>query len=112
MLQLFKEFDIWQYNVRKLKIDNYDKIIFFERGNLWLFFNFHSQNSYTDYGIEVIPGKYRLLMNSDEERFAGYSRLPPGQEYFTTPETAGNCLKHILKLYLPCRSVSVLTRVD
>ena len=112
MLQLFKEFDIWQYNVRKLKIDNSDKIIAFERGNLWLFFNFHSQNSYPDYGIEVMPGKYRLLMNSDEERFAGCSRLAPLQEYFTAPETDGCCLKHILKLYLPCRSALLLTKED
>ena len=112
MLQLLKEFDIWQYTVRKLKLDNSDKIIAFERGNLWLFFNFHSRQSYTDYGIEVMPGKYRLLMNSDEERFAGYNRLDPVQEYFTVPETDGNILKHDLKLYLPCRSALVLTKVD
>ncbi|MBE6403030.1 MAG: 1,4-alpha-glucan-branching enzyme [Lentisphaerae bacterium] len=112
MLQLLKEFDIWQYTVRKLKLDNADKIIAFERGNLWLFFNFHSQNSYTGYGIEVMPGKYRLLINSDEERFAGHNRLNPVQEYFTIPETDGNILKHELKLYLPCRSALVLTKVD
>ena len=112
MIHLLKEFDIWQYTVRKLKLDNSDKIIAFERGNLWFFFNFHFNNSYTDYGIEAMPGKYRLLLTSDEERFGGHDRINPQQEYFTMPELDGNILKHELKLYLPCRSALVLSKLD
>lgn len=112
MLELLKKFDIWQYTIRALKIDNFDKIIAFERGNLWIFFNFHAVNSYTGYGVEVLPGKYQLLLDSDEVRFGGNGRLTPGQYYFTQPETAENILKHELKLYLPSRSALVLTKVD
>ena len=112
MIAMLKEFDIWQYTIRKLKLDNSDKIIAFERGNLWLFFNIHPTNSYSGYGIEVMPGKYRLLLNSDEERFGGDNRLLPNQEYFTVAEKDNNALKHELKLYLPCRTVLVLTKLD
>ena len=112
MLALLKEFDIWQYTIRKLKLDNSDKIIAFERGNLWCFFNFHPDKSYTNYGIEVMPGKYRLLFSSDEARFGGNDLVLPDQEYFTLPELDKNYLKHELKLYLPSRTVLLLTRLD
>ena len=111
MLAVLKKFDIYQHAVRKLKLDNSDRIIAFERGNLWIFFNFHPHISYTDYGIEVMPGQYQLVLNSDEERFGGSNRLSRDQEYFTIPETTANCLKHEIKLYLPCRTVLLLTKV-
>lgn len=112
MLETLKKFNIWQYTIRKLKVCNQDKIIAFERGNLWIFFNFHPVNSYTDYGIEAMPGKYQLLLDSDEARFGGCGRLTADQYYFTQVEKDGNLLKHELKLYLPCRSALVLTKVD
>ena len=98
MLELLKEYNIWHWSIRKL--------------NLWIFFNFHSSNSYTDYGIEVLPGKYRLLLDSDEVRFGGSGRLVQEQYCFTHPVTCGNILKHEIKLYLPSRTALILTKVD
>ncbi|MBO5721752.1 MAG: alpha amylase C-terminal domain-containing protein [Lentisphaeria bacterium] len=112
MLALLKEHTIWQYDIRKLKVSNTDKVIAFERGNLWLFFNFNARKSYPDYGVEVMPGKYRLLFDSDSERFGGFNRVESGQYYFTIPEQEGNILKHEVKLYLPSRTALVLTKVD
>ena len=112
MLTLLRKHNIWQWSIRKLKTDDSDKIMAFERGNLWFFFNFHCQNSYTDYGIEVMPGKYQLLLNSDETLFAGQNRLQPLQCYFTEPVLCGNILKHQIKLYLPCRTALVLEKID
>ncbi len=112
MLALLKDFEIWSQAVRRLKLDNSDKIMAFERGNLWFFFNFHPCQSFTDYGVEVMPGKYKLLFNSDETRFGGHALLTENQEYFTQTEQDGNFLKHELKLYLPSRTVLVLTKVD
>jgi len=112
MLELLTEFGVYSSAVRKLKLDNHDKIMAFERGNLWFFFNFNSSKSFTDYGVEVMPGKYQLLLDSDESRFGGHARLAADQCYFTMPERCGNLLKHELKLYLPCRTVLVLSKLD
>ena len=110
--QLLTEYNIWECAVRKLKVDNIDKVIAFERGNLWIFFNFNNSKSFTDYGIEVMPGKYQLLLDSDSSKFGGENRLQQQQEYFTIPETDNNILKHELKLYLPSHSALILTKVD
>ena len=112
MLALLQEFNVYPWSIRKLKIAETDQIMAFERGNLWFFFNFNPTRSFTNYGIEVMPGKYELLLNTDEKRFGGFDRLHPRQSYFTTPEQDGNILKHELKLYLPSRSALVLTKVD
>ena len=112
MLALLKKQNIWQYDIRKLKISNQDKVIAFERGNLWMFFNLDAQNSYTDYGVEVMPGKYQLLLDSDSEQFGGFDRVEKNQYYFTIPEQTGNILKHEIKLYLPSRTALVLLKID
>ncbi|MBE6366370.1 MAG: 1,4-alpha-glucan-branching enzyme [Lentisphaerae bacterium] len=112
MLQLLLQFDVWTSAVRKLRVDNQDKIIAFERGNLWFFFNFNSHRSFTDYGIEVMPGKYQLLLDSDETRFGGSARLQKDQTYLTIPELDNNLLKHEIKLYLPCRTALILQKLD
>ena len=112
MLQILKEYEIWKFNIRKLKICNQDKIMAFERGNLWIFFNFHSHQSYTNYGVEVLPGKYQLLLNSDKSSFGGFNRLAPEQCYLTVPEQKNNILKHEIKLYLPSRTALIIAKID
>ena len=112
MLQLLQKYHIWDSAVRKLKLDDQDKIMAFERGGLWFFFNFNCQESFTNYGIEVMPGKYHLLLDSDEIRFGGSGRLTPEQYYLTIPEQDGNLLKHEIKLYLPSRSALILRKAD
>ena len=112
VLEKLADFDIWESAVRKLKIDDRDKIIAFERGNLWFFFNFNCRQSFTNYGIEVMPGKYQLLLNSDETRFGGNDRLQKEQTYLTVPEQENNLLKHEIKLYLPCRTALILQKID
>lgn len=49
-------------------------------------FNFHPTNSFADYrvGIED-PGKYKIVLSSDEKRFGGWDRIDLNSEFFTTP---------------------------
>lgn len=65
-----------------------DKMIVFERGNGLVFvFNFHPNQSFTDYKIGVqLPGKYRILLSSDRPEFGGHSRLDESVDYFTRDE--------------------------
>ena len=95
---------------RLLLANDGDNILAFEREGMYFFFNFHPEQSFTDYGIEVIPGTYRLLMDSDEERFGGQARLALNQEFLPEPVRDGNLLRYMLRLYLPCRTSLVLKR--
>ncbi|KAF8921753.1 alpha-1,4-glucan branching enzyme, partial [Haplosporangium bisporale] len=63
-----------------------DKVLAFDRAGAVFIFNFHATNSFTDYRIAVPePGKYRILLNSDEARFGGHDRVKLDGEFFSTP---------------------------
>eukprot|EP01114_Cavostelium_apophysatum_P006914 TRINITY_DN1849_c0_g1_i1.p1 TRINITY_DN1849_c0_g1~~TRINITY_DN1849_c0_g1_i1.p1 ORF type:complete len:769 (+),score=190.37 TRINITY_DN1849_c0_g1_i1:110-2416(+) len=84
-----------------------DKVIAFERGNLFWVFNFHSNQSYTDYAIGIShPGKYKIVLNSDTEEFGGHNRITKFDEYFSQPEEQHG-MKHRLMVYIPCRTALV-----
>jgi 1,4-alpha-glucan branching enzyme len=87
-----------------------DKIMAFERNGLYFIFNFNPEQSFTDYGIEVVPGNYQLVMDTDEARFGGQARIASSQAYTPQPSQDGNVLRHMLKLYLPCRTALILKR--
>lgn len=85
-----------------------DKILVFEKHGLLFIFNFHPTNSYSDYrvGIEV-GGKYKIVLNSDEERFGGHSRIDNGQRFFTT-DLSWNNRANFLQVYIPSRVALIL----
>jgi 1,4-alpha-glucan branching enzyme len=63
-----------------------DKVIAYERAGLLFVFNFHATSSYTDYRVGVDePGKYSVVLTSDEKRFGGFDNVGLGGEYLTTP---------------------------
>jgi len=60
-----------------------DKVIVFERAGLLFAFNFHPTKSFPDYRVGVEePGKYKIVLDSDEEQFGGHSRLNHSTEFF------------------------------
>lgn len=94
-----------------LKNEN-DKVVVFERAGLLFIFNFHWSNSYTDYrvGIET-PGKYKIILDTDEKTFGGHGRLDHSTEYFTDPLGWNGRSNHI-QAYLPTRTAIVLAKAD
>jgi len=64
------------------------------------YLNFHPTRSYDNYSFEVLPGKYRMIFESDASEYGGHGRLPRGKE------------RHLLSLYLPTRTAIVLQRVE
>ncbi|RLD09760.1 MAG: 1,4-alpha-glucan-branching enzyme, partial [Chlamydiae bacterium] len=106
-----KEEIIEKRQPRLLRIDNNDKIICFERSGFIFIFNFHPSHSVVDYGIEVFPGKYSLVLNSDEKKFGGFERVKVGQQYQTTPVIENKTCRNMLKFYLPCRTGMVLKAI-
>ncbi|HNX33610.1 MAG TPA: alpha amylase C-terminal domain-containing protein [Kiritimatiellia bacterium] len=95
---------------RRLFVSDKNKILVFERGPLVFLFNFHSSESVSDYSVVVPPGEYRLILDSDEERFGGHARIQPGQTFELLSEMRGNEKCHVIKVYLPCRTAMVLER--
>ncbi|KAL3754115.1 hypothetical protein ACJRO7_001375 [Eucalyptus globulus] len=98
-----------QYISRK---DEGDRVIVFERGNLVFVFNFHWNNSYTDYRVGCLkPGKYKIVLNSDDALFGGYSRIDPSAEYFTFEEWYDDRPSSFL-VYAPSRTAIVYALVE
>lgn len=111
MLRLVLEHGILeQAGPRQLHINNREKILAYERGGLFFFFNFHPFASVADYPIEMPVGDYILEMNTDEEQFGGQNRIAPRQRYFTLALEDGDSLRHCIKLYLPCRTALALKK--
>ncbi|BFZ57957.1 alpha-1,4-glucan branching enzyme [Savitreella phatthalungensis] len=89
-----------------------DRVIAFERAGLLFLFNLHPTNSYTDYRFGVdVPGKYKVVLDSDREEFGGHNRVSPDGEYFTEP-LEWNGRRNFLQAYLPTRTALVLAKVE
>ncbi|XP_009143587.1 1,4-alpha-glucan-branching enzyme 2-1, chloroplastic/amyloplastic [Brassica rapa] len=98
-----------QYISRK---DEGDRVIVFEKGNLVFVFNFHWTNSYSDYRIGCsVPGKYKIVLDSDDSSFGGFNRLDDSAEFFTSDGKYDDrpCS---LMVYAPCRTAVVYAAVD
>ncbi|GMF02382.1 unnamed protein product [Ambrosiozyma monospora] len=93
-----------------------DKVVAFERNNKLFIFNFHPSNSYTDYRIGVeVPGKYKIILNSDREEYGGHNRIDESKSEFFTTDLPWNNRKNFVQVYLPTRTALVLaldTEID
>mmetsp|Transcript_108130 Transcript_108130/g.271999 ORF Transcript_108130/g.271999 Transcript_108130/m.271999 type:complete len:2009 (+) Transcript_108130:103-6129(+) len=91
--------------------NNMDKVIAFERGDMFFAFNFHPCNSYTDYQIGLSWNEpMRCVLDSDEGRFGGHTRLEHGHANAFQPLHGVDGRPHSVKLYLPSRTVQVLAK--
>ncbi len=86
-------------------------IIAFFRGKFFWVFNFHPDQSFFDYRVDAPPGRYRMVLDTDETRFGGRNRLIPGQVHVTSPMAQGEITRQLLPLYLPSRTALVLEKI-
>jgi 1,4-alpha-glucan branching enzyme len=96
--------------VRLLDNDG-DKVLAFMRGRFIFIFNFNATRSFTDYGVMVPPGEYRRVLDTDETRFGGHSRIKAKQKFFTCPVIRGKEQVDYVKVYLPSRTAIILERI-
>jgi len=98
---------------RRIMEHSEDMVLAFERGGLIFVFNFHPTLSHNDYSVEVRPGEYQMIMDSDALEYGGHGRLQRGQRHFTAPALNLSALSlPALSLYLPTRTALVLVSVD
>ncbi len=97
---------------RSLQIDNARKLIFFERNGLLVFLNFHPHAPVVDHPVNVMPGCYALLLDTDQERFGGFGRIQADQCFETQSVVVERERHHQVKVYLPPRTAMVLQKRD
>ncbi|KAM7255145.1 hypothetical protein ACFE04_020386 [Oxalis oulophora] len=98
-----------QYISRK---DEGDKMIVFERGNLVFVFNFHWSKSFTSYRVGCLKsGKYKVVLDSDDQLFGGFSRVDPSAEFFTSDGWYDD-RPHSFLVYAPSRTALVYALVE
>jgi len=88
-----------------------DNVLAFHRGLFLFVFNFNPTQSFTDYGIPLGQGKYKVMLNTDSGRFGGQDRIDEDFHYYTLPSD-GLKSQQYLKLYLPTRTALVLKKID
>jgi 1,4-alpha-glucan branching enzyme len=84
----------------------------FKRADLIFAFNFNPHQSFTDYRFEAPPGKYQMILDSDEQKYGGHGRLDSQQAHFTIVDDTEGKSQNTLSLYLPSRSAYVLCQTE
>ena len=88
------------------------KVIIFKRADLIFAFNFNPHQSFTDYRFEAPPGKYRIIIDSDAQKYGGHGHLDSQQAHFTIVDNTEGKSQNTLSLYLPSRSAYVLCQTE
>jgi 1,4-alpha-glucan branching enzyme len=112
MIELAEEFKLLnQAWFQPLLLNRSDQIMAFERGELLFVFNFHPTQSYTDYGIQISPGKFRIVLNTDSPDYGGFDRVDENLTYFCDRGGMGLSSPHYFRGYFPSRTAIVYRRI-
>jgi len=108
MIGLFERFDLLASGEpERLWGHDSDNVLIFIRAG-WVFaFNFHPVRSWPDYGFPAPAGSYRMVLNTDDQRFGGHGRLAVDQHHYGLKDEHSPQGGR-LSLYLPSRTAFVL----
>ncbi len=87
-------------------INDDDQVLAFQRGKLLFVFNLSPNRSYTDYGIMVPRGGYRMVLSTDSICYGGNGLVNESQEHYTLgrPVRENRETLGCLSLYIPART--------
>ncbi|MFY9116773.1 MAG: alpha amylase C-terminal domain-containing protein [Bacteroidales bacterium] len=103
MIRMAKERLLFDHPPQPVVQDIGSQVLAFTRGNLLFVFNWSPNRSYTDYGLEVKPGAYTCILDTDNPRYGGFDRYRRGTVHVTIQQPGTNRLF----LYLPARTAMV-----
>ena len=92
-------------------INEGDKVIAYERKDLVFIFNFHPTQSFSDYPVDVSPGQYKLILNTDAPEFGGHDIIQGEQTYESFSFNDGENDRNQINIYIPSRTGFVLERI-
>jgi 1,4-alpha-glucan branching enzyme len=110
MIKILRDSNLYSQEGCQLLADNKnDLIMAFERGDYVFVLNFHPNRSYTDYGIRTKPGKYNIVLNTDNPAYGGRGNVDETLTYIAQ-STIKYGATYYLMLYLPSRTALVFKR--
>ena len=114
MLALLRSVKNFQATLLQKVWDNDgDQILAYMRNDLLFVFNFNPQRSFDGYGFLTPPGKYHVVLNTDDPRFGGFGLADDALVHCTHVDPLYQSeQKEWLKLYLPARTAVVLKRIS
>jgi 1,4-alpha-glucan branching enzyme len=112
MINLIKHENLFHFPwTELLHEDQGQQILAYKRGELIFIFNLNPFNSLTDYEINIAPGKYKILLNTDSSQFGGNGLVDESMTYYAMSTDGKISSRIVLKLYLPCRIGLVLKKL-
>ena len=97
--------------IQKIWDSDADQLLAFRRGDFVFVFNFSPNRSYTGYGLLAPPGKYKVVLNTDDVRFGGNGLTDDTVDHFTRYDPLYEKEnKGWLKLYIPARTAMALQK--
>ena len=95
--------------IQKIWHNDNDQILAFMRAHLVFVYNFNPTQSFTNYGFLTHPGKYKVILNTDDKRYGGFGINDDSIAHFTIDDPLYRSEnKGWLKLYIPARTALVL----
>ncbi len=114
MLKLIKSVPDFQATpIIKIWDKDGDNVLAYMRNELLFIYNFHPENSFSDYGMLVPQGEYEIILDTDDKQFGGFGLNDDSVHHFTQYD--GLYAKHNkgwLKSYLPARTALVLKLIN
>lgn len=98
MIHLFREENILSSRPELIVADEEKKVLIFRRKNYIFAFDFNPSGSFPGYAFEAPEGRWRLVLDSDEKCYDGFSRLELREEHVSDGR---------LVVYLPSRCALV-----
>ncbi len=110
MIAFLKQSNIYDSQSCRLLTDNKaDQILAFERGGYVFVFNFNPVRSFTGYGIPTGPGKFAIVLNTDNPQYGGNGNVDEQLTYMARGSYKQGSLSYLL-LYIPSRSALVFKK--
>ncbi|MDD6252934.1 MAG: alpha-amylase family glycosyl hydrolase [Candidatus Cryptobacteroides sp.] len=103
MIKLFKSEGLLEASPEPVIADEAKKVLIFRRKSFIFAFCFSPSSSYPDYSFPAPEGDWKLVFDSDEKEYDGFSRLREGELHHSDGR---------MSVYLPSRCVLVFKKID
>lgn len=94
----------------RIHCDEQNQVLAFEREEYIFIFNFSPTLHFDEYQIPINPGKYELILSTDNSNFGGFDRIEEKVYYSTAGQMYTSLKANYLQLILPAQTGLVFKR--
>lgn len=100
------------YAYRQL-MDVDGKTMAFSHSDVLFVFNWHPSRSIDSYMVPVPePGRYRIILSTDDEKYGGLGRNDMSTAHFSFPIATPDGVRNYIQIYNTCRTATVYKRIS